>query len=233
MRSACRTCDGTGCASPSAFVFGILFGFSNGLTMGGVYLMLGRLGQAEHNEKAIKEGDIDAAHGQLRDQQLSIDTQQDHVNTTLKQLDAQPAPLPKDANFWQSLKHNIHEWWTNLTVVHDIGAGAQNLGHQFYLAVDPWLPLAPSHVGLETSRRRPAALPAHRRVSRPDEYATSYCLAWAGQRVSNEIREDVFRKNLLLLARFLSPAHHRRADEPHRRRSRRGQRLPTSSASRT
>jgi ABC-type multidrug transport system fused ATPase/permease subunit len=170
-------------------VFGILFGLSNGLTMGGIYLMLGRLGGSTHNEKAIQEAHIDATHAQLATQQRSIDGQQDQLNSALKDLDAHPAATGA-AGFAQ----NLHAWWTHLSFVQDTGAGLQNFGHHFYVTVDAWLPLANRTLDWRQVMGGLLLFPLIAGFRGLMNYLTTYCLAWAGQRISNDIREDVFRK---------------------------------------
>jgi subfamily B ATP-binding cassette protein MsbA len=157
-------------------VFGVLFGFSNGLTMGGVYLMLGRLGSSAHSEPAIKEAQVDAAHAQLADRQRAIDDQQDQVKAQLKQLDDQRSAAKAPS------------------VVSGFRRETQQIGHELFEAIDPWLPLANRPVDWKQILGGLLLFPLIAGFRGLMNYSTSYCMAWAGQRISNDIREDVFRK---------------------------------------
>jgi ABC-type multidrug transport system fused ATPase/permease subunit len=170
-------------------VFGVLFGLSNGLTMGGVYLMLGRLGGSSHNEKAIQQEHVDAAHAALAAQQRTIDDQQDRVNAALKQLAAHPADEGDPTGM-----QKIHDWWTHLSFVQETGAGVQNFGHQFSATIDSWLPLAGRALDWKQVVGGLLLFPIVAGFRGLMNYLTTYCLAWVGQRISNDIREDVFRK---------------------------------------
>jgi ATP-binding cassette, subfamily B, bacterial MsbA len=157
-------------------VFGVLFGLSNGLTLGGVYLVLGRLGHSSHNEQAIKEAHVDAAHAQLATQQLHIDDQQDTVTLNLRQLDTQQS-VAKQPSF-----------------LHDFNGWTRNLGHELYQDIDPWVPLANRALDWRQILGGLLLFPLIAGFRGVMNYATTYCMAWAGQRISNDIREDVFRK---------------------------------------
>jgi len=157
-------------------VFGVLFGLSNGLTLGGVYLVLGRLGHSNHSEQAIKEAKVDAAHAQLATQQRQIDDQQDKLTQNLKQLDAQQSESKQTSIF------------------RDFNGSTRNLGRELYQEIDPWLPLAGRAVDWRQILGGLLLFPLIAAFRGLMNYATTYCMAWAGQRISNDIREDVFRK---------------------------------------
>jgi subfamily B ATP-binding cassette protein MsbA len=185
------------------FAFGILFGFlfglSNGLTMGGVYLMLGRLGDSAHVEKVTQQAK-DAAHAKIEAEQEKLNDAQTQLNaahakivdeekklaTERKQLDdaqeAKKSPALHAFRAWsQSIIGPFHAW-------------SQAFTARLYLDVDPWLPLANRSIDWKQFLGGILLFPLIAAFRGVTNYATTYCMAWAGQRISNDIREDVFRK---------------------------------------
>ena len=128
--------------------FGFLFGASNGLTLGGVALMLNRLGDPAHVEQVTEKAKKEKAG---------------------KSSEESPA------------LHTFH------AVMKEVAADLD-------VVVDPWLPLA--HRALDWKQILGGLLifPVLAAFRGLMNYATSYLMAWSGQRIANDIKEDVFRK---------------------------------------
>ncbi|MCE0484375.1 MAG: ABC transporter ATP-binding protein/permease [Methylacidiphilales bacterium] len=130
-------------------VFGFFFGLSNGLTMGGVYLMLNRLGDSAH---------------------VADETQQ-----------AKKAAAEKEEAQESQAAKSFH------AVMKEVGA-------EIDVLVDPWLPLAHRALNWKQILGGLFLFPILALFRGLMNYSTTYLMAWAGQRISNDVKEDVFRK---------------------------------------
>ena len=136
-------------------LFGFIFGLSNGLTLGGIGLMLGRLGDTTHVKKqAVAE-----------------------VDTATPKAESETSK-------------SIH-------------ATLKTLGNDINTFVDPWLPLANRPLDWKQLLGGLLIFPLLSTFRGLMNYLTNYLMAWSGQRISNDIKEDVFRKiNSLSLSFF-------------------------------
>jgi subfamily B ATP-binding cassette protein MsbA len=75
-----------------------------------------------------------------------------------------------------------------------VHGAAKQFGHELYVTVDPWLPLFQRPLDWKQVLGGLLILPLIAGLRGIMSYATTYCLAWAGQRISNDVKEDVFRK---------------------------------------
>jgi subfamily B ATP-binding cassette protein MsbA len=178
-------------------LFGFLFGLSNGLTMGSVYLMIGRLSDSAHvarvtqQAKDARHAQLDAAQQQILDERKKLDDAQAQLKAERDQLDAE-----ESAAHELPAAHAFRAWaerWTGPTsrAVH---AWTEKVRGNLYLAVDPWLPLANRPIDWKQFLGGFLIFPLIAGIRGLANYATVYCMAWAGQRISNDIRVDVFRK---------------------------------------
>jgi ATP-binding cassette, subfamily B, bacterial MsbA len=160
----------------AGILFGVLFGLSNGLTMGSVYLMLGRLGDSAHVSKITEQAKEDAAHAKLAQEQEKLDAVQDDLTKRWTSLNATQSEAKEG-----SAAHSFHaftkEWTGRLDVL-----------------VDPWLPLFKRPLDWKQIFGGLLLFPLVAGIRGITSYATTYCMAWAGQRISNDVKEDVFRK---------------------------------------
>jgi len=145
--------------------FGFLFGLSNGFTMGGVYLILNRLGDPARVQQLAEEGRKDReAAAQNQAQESSV----------------------------------VHTFHVAVRVLHDVQHSfhdtVQQASQRFYAEVDPWLPLA--HRSLDWKQVLGGFLlfPLVASFRGLMNYATTYLMAWAGLRIVNDVKVDVFRK---------------------------------------
>jgi len=162
------------------FAMGILFGFffalTSGLTMGSVYLMLGRLGDSAHVSKITQQAKQDAAHAKLAAEQAKLNSEQDNLSAEEKRLDAAQREA-QESPVLRSFHETTKAWTARL-----------------YLMVDPWLPLAKRQLDWKQLLGGLVLFPIVAGLRGITSYATTYCMAWAGQRISNDVKEDVFRK---------------------------------------
>jgi ABC-type multidrug transport system fused ATPase/permease subunit len=183
--------------------FGFAFGISNGLTLGGIYLMLGRLGSSDEvtqkevqvavdqvatDKTALLKHPADpAAAARLANDQLLADKLIADKNVadsvTADQLAADKLTAQKDA----AAKNpgQIH---------HTIGRAFKRLQAECYLAIDPWLPRAQRAMDWKQILGGLLIIPLLAAFRGLMGYATTYLMAWAGQRITNDVKEDVFRK---------------------------------------
>jgi subfamily B ATP-binding cassette protein MsbA len=66
--------------------------------------------------------------------------------------------------------------------------------HDFNAALDPWLPSAGRTPDWKQALGVLLIFPLVAALRGSVSYATTYCLAWTGQRIANDVKEDVFRK---------------------------------------
>ena len=73
-------------------------------------------------------------------------------------------------------------------------ADLQGVTGSLYSLVDPWLPLKNRPLDWKQVLGGIMLFPLVAALRGLVSYATTYCMAWAGQRISNDVKEDVFRK---------------------------------------
>jgi len=132
-------------------VFGLVFGLSNGFTLGGVYLILNRLGDP------------------VRVQQLTEEGRKAREEAARKEASESPAA------------HSFH-------------AVEQQVNERFYAAIDPWLPLIHRPMTWKQALGGFLLFPLLAAFRGLMNYGTMYLMAWAGLRIVNDVKEDVFRK---------------------------------------
>ncbi len=178
-------------------VFGFLFGLSNGLTMGGVYLMIGRLGDPNHIEQVTQQAKDDR-HARLDAEQNRIASEQEKLKAAQEQFKAEREKIEtedREAQEWPAVRA-FHRWNDRVTgpTTRAFHAWTDRIRGDLYLAVDPWLPLAHRAIDWKQFLGGFLLFPLIAAVRGLTNYGTVYCMAWAGQRISNDIRVDVFRK---------------------------------------
>ncbi len=124
---------------------GVIFGLSNGLTMGGVYLMLHRLDDPAHIA------------------QITADAKKP----------AEEKENPTAQTFHTAMKEATND---------------------IYVAVDPWLPLTGRPLTWKQILGGLMLFPLVAAFRGLMGYCTTYFMAWTGQRIANDVKEDVFRK---------------------------------------
>ena len=129
-------------------VLGILFGASNGLFMGSIYVVLNRLSDPTHVQKLTEAG-----------QQIEAEDE------------AGDSP-----------------------VVHGLKAKSTVLKEEFYAIIDPWLPLNNRKLDWQQILGCLLFVPFTVVLRGFLGYGSSYLLAWTGQRITNDVKHDAFRK---------------------------------------
>ena len=127
---------------------GILFGVSNGLFMGTVYVIATRLDDPKHIQEVTEKGKETQAK---KDEGESI-------------------------------------------VVHGLKAKATAFKQEFYLLIDPWLPLKDRPLDWKQCLGGFLLIPLSILLRGVLGYGSSYLLAWSGQRITNDVKTDAFRK---------------------------------------
>jgi subfamily B ATP-binding cassette protein MsbA len=192
----------------AGIVFGVLFGLSNGLTMGSVYLMLGRLGDSAHVRQVTAQAKQDAAQTKLAAAQAKLDDENARLAATKAALDAEQQNLSEERSKLEAAQsaaqespwlHSFHSFTGHLYSVTDpwtrsFHAFTKEWTERLYLAVDPWLPLSGRSLDWKQIFGGLLLFPLVSLIRGVTGYATTYCMAWAGQRISNDVKEDVFRK---------------------------------------
>ena len=129
-------------------VLGILFGLSNGLFLGSIYLIATRLDDPAHMQQQIERGrEVEA----------------------MKEAGESPA-------------------------IHNLKAEATALKQEFYVLVDPWLPLQGRQLDWKQCLGGFFLIPIALTLRGVLGYGSSYLLAWSGQRITNDVKSDAFRK---------------------------------------
>jgi ABC-type multidrug transport system fused ATPase/permease subunit len=129
-------------------VLGVIFGASNGIFMGSVYLLLNRLDDPAHVQQITEK--------------------------------ARAVQAKKEAG------ENV--------VVHSLKAKANALKGELYVLVDPWLPLKNRPLDWKQILGGALLLPVGVILRGLLGYGSSYMLAWSGQRITNDVKRDAFRK---------------------------------------
>jgi subfamily B ATP-binding cassette protein MsbA len=140
----------------AGIVLGLLFGFSNGLFVGGIYTLTHRIASPESVKQTV------AAAEQAK-----------QSATALRE---QKANEPGNAEL-QALK-----------------AEGATLKQEFTMAIDPWLPLKDRAMDWKQLLGGFIFLPLIILLRGALGYGSSYCLAWSGQRITNDVKTDAFRK---------------------------------------
>jgi ABC-type multidrug transport system fused ATPase/permease subunit len=127
---------------------GILFGASNGLFLGSVYLLLNRLDDPKPIQEVVEKGKAVQAK---RDQGENV-------------------------------------------VVHGFKKNATILKQDFYVMIDPWLPLKGQPLDWQRCLGGLLLIPLTCVLRGVLGYGSSYLMAWSGQRITNAVKNDAFRK---------------------------------------
>jgi ABC-type multidrug transport system fused ATPase/permease subunit len=127
---------------------GILFGASNGLFLGSVYLLLNRLDDPKPIQEVVEKGKAIQAK---RDQGENV-------------------------------------------VVHGFKKNATILKQDFYVVIDPWLPLKGQPLDWQRCLGGLLLIPITCVLRGVLGYGSSYLMAWSGQRITNAVKNDAFRK---------------------------------------
>jgi ATP-binding cassette, subfamily B, bacterial MsbA len=127
---------------------GILFGASNSLSLGSIYVILNRLDDPRHIQEVTEKG---------------------------KEIQAK-----KDQG------ENV--------VVHGLKAEATALKQDFYVLIDPWLPLKDRPLDWKQCLGGFLFIPLTVILRGLLGYGSSYLMAWSGQRITNAVKNDAFRK---------------------------------------
>src|SRR5271156_5410331 len=129
-------------------LLGILFGASNGLFMGTVYVIATRLDDPSHIQEVTEKGRA----------------------TQAKKEEGE----------------NV--------VVHGLKAKATAFKQEFYVFIDPWLPLKDRPLDWKQCLGGFLLIPLSILLRGVLGYGSSYLLAWSGQRITNDVKSDAFRK---------------------------------------
>src|SRR5271156_2109844 len=129
-------------------LLGILFGASNGLFMGTVYVIATRLDDPSHIQEVTEKGRA----------------------TQAKKEEGE----------------NV--------VVHGLKAKATAFKQEFYVFIDPWLPLKGRDLDWQQCLGGFLLIPLSILLRGFLGYGSSYLLAWSGQRITNDVKLDAFKK---------------------------------------
>jgi subfamily B ATP-binding cassette protein MsbA len=78
--------------------------------------------------------------------------------------------------------------------LHSLKAGGATLKEEFYVLIDPWLPLKGRPLNLKQCVGGFLFIPLAIVLRGILGYGSSYLLAWSGQRITNDVKSDAFRK---------------------------------------
>jgi ABC-type multidrug transport system fused ATPase/permease subunit len=129
-------------------LLGIVFGASNTLSIGSVYVIVNRLDDPAHIQAVTEKG---------REAQA--------------QKEAGESPI-----------------------VHGLKAHANALKQDLYVAIDPWLPLKDRPLDWKQCLGGFLFIPLTVLLRGLLGYGSSYLLTWSGQRITNDVKSDAFRK---------------------------------------
>jgi subfamily B ATP-binding cassette protein MsbA len=130
-------------------VLGILFGASNGLFLGSVYLIASRFDDPGHIQYVVEQGK--------------------EAKAAQKQQEENPAVVT-------------------------LNAGGATIREEFYILIDPWLPLTGRALDWKQCLGCILFIPMVALLRGMLGYGSSYLLAWSGQRITNDVKSDAFRK---------------------------------------
>lgn len=83
---------------------------------------------------------------------------------------------------------------TENATIHSIKAEGATLKQEFYLLIDPWLPLKGRALDWKQCLGGFLFIPLSIILRGVLGYGSSYLLAWSGQRITNDVKSDAFRK---------------------------------------
>ena len=129
-------------------LLGVLFGASNSLSLGSIYVILNRLDDPAHMEQQVEK--------------------------------AREAEAKKEEGESPAL--------------HSLKAKATAFKQEFYLLIDPWLPLKGRGLDLKQCLGGFLLIPLTVMLRGLLGYGSSYFLAWSGQRITIDVKNDAFRK---------------------------------------
>ena len=138
----------------AGILLGLLFGLSNGLLLGGIYILGPRV--------------------------TSPDEVQASVEKSRKAKDDASAQREELAN--------------GTPVAQTLKVKGPNLKQEIVLFLDPWLPLRGRAMDWKQLLGGLLFLPLLILLRGVLGYTSSYCLAWSGQRITNDVKTDAFRK---------------------------------------
>jgi ABC-type multidrug transport system fused ATPase/permease subunit len=127
---------------------GILFGASNGLSLGSIYLILSRLDDPAHMQEVTEKG--------------------------------------REVQAKKEEGENV--------IVHGFKAKANLLKEDFYVLIDPWLPIKGQPLDWQRCLGGFLFVPTAILLRGVLGYGSSYLMAWSGQRITNAVKNDAFRK---------------------------------------
>jgi ABC-type multidrug transport system fused ATPase/permease subunit len=129
-------------------VLGVLFGASNSLSLGSIWLIANRLDDPAHIKLVTERGR--------------------EAQTKKKEGDS--------------------------PVVHGLKKNATALKEELYVLIDPWLPLKDRPLDWKQGLGGFLLLPLTVILRGVLGYGSSYLMAWSGQRITNDVKRDAFRK---------------------------------------
>ena len=140
----------------AGIVLGLLFGLSNGLLLGGIYIIGPRVTSPDEVQASVEKSRVakDTASAQ-------------------RELVANGA----DNSIVQKLK-----------------VKGPSLKQKLLLFLDPWLPLRGRPMDWKQLTGGLLFLPLLMMLRGALGYGSSYCLAWSGMRITNDVKTDAFRK---------------------------------------
>jgi ABC-type multidrug transport system fused ATPase/permease subunit len=136
----------------TGILLGVIFGASNGLFMGSVYLLLNRLDDPAHVQQVTEKA---------------------------RQLKAE---------------HNGNKASQESPALQSLKSRATVIKGELYILVDPWLPLKDRPLDWKQILGGGLLLPLGVILRGLLGYGSSYLLAWSGQRITNDVKRDAFRK---------------------------------------
>jgi len=127
---------------------GILFGASNSLSLGSIYVILNRLDDPAHIQQVTEKG---------------------------RELEAK-----------KEEGENV--------IVHGLKKNATAFKEEFYALIDPWLPIRGRDLDWKQCLGCLLFIPATIMLRGVLGYGSSYLMTWSGQRITNAVKNDAFRK---------------------------------------
>jgi len=140
----------------AGILLGLLFGFSNGLFVAGIYTLTHRVA----NPESVKQAVVEAEQAKQAASAVREEKANSPGNAEIQALKAKSATLKQD----------------------------------FMVAIDPWLPLKDRPMDWKQGLCGFLLLPLLVLLRGALGYGSSYCLAWSGQRITNDVKTDAFRK---------------------------------------
>ena len=169
----------------TGIVLAFLFGISNGLFLGGVYTMMHRLDDAPKGggPEQVESADYSQVDG-LQKRGVLTKAQADDLRGKIK-ADTAAKVQEKARAAGTDLKSSVST---------SMKAAGKTLKVDFFAAVDPWLPLKGRPLDWKQFLGGLMFLPLIAALRGFLGYGSSYLLAWSGQRITNDVKLDAFRK---------------------------------------